>query len=148
MPAEKKTEKKKERKKERKEEEKAHPVYVKREPEETLIEWTAPARPFKRRNREFWVTVIAIVAVSGLVLFLIEGVMPVILIISLVFLFYILTTVEPDKIKYAITSRGVKIADKRTNWNLINRFWFGRRFESRLLVFETLSLPGRLELVV
>lgn len=119
-----------------------------RVPEKDLVAWTAASRPFKRRNREFYITLIAIAAIVGLVLFLVEGFMPVILIISLVFLFYVLSTVEPEKIEYKITSEGIQIAGRRTDWNLISRFWFSRRFESQLLVIQTLSLSGRLELVI
>jgi hypothetical protein len=117
-------------------------------PEKDLFVWKAPSRPFKRRDRDFWMTVVAIAVIFGLILFLIEGVMPVILIIAIVFLFYVLSTVEPEEIEYKITNKGVKIADKRTDWEMFTRFWFSRRFNSRLLVFETLALPGRLELVV
>lgn len=117
-------------------------------PEKDLFTWIAPARPFKRRNKEFYVTIVAIAAVVGLILFLVEGFMPVILIISLVFLFYILSTVEPENIEYKITNKGIEVAGKRTDWNIFLRFWFSRRFDSELLVVETLSLPGRLELVV
>lgn len=118
------------------------------EPEKDLFTWTAPARPFKRRNREFWVTVISIASITSIVLFLAEGVMPVILVVSLLFLFYVLTTVEPEKIEYKITNYGIKIADKKTEWNLINRFWFSKRFDDTLLVFETRTLTGRLEFVI
>lgn len=121
---------------------------TKREPEKMIFSWRAPARPFKRRDREFWVSIIAIAAVAGFILFIIEGVMPVILVISLVFLFYILSTVQPEEIEYKITNKGVNIADKRIEWQVLSRFWFSRRFESGLLVFETLTLPGRLELVI
>ena len=122
---------------------------MKIEPEKTLIEWVSPARPFKRRDREFWVTIIAIAAVVGLIIFVIEGsIMPILLIISLVFLFYILATVEPENIDYTITNYGIKIAEKRTDWELIRRFWFSRRFNDQLLILETFTLPGRLELVV
>ena len=121
---------------------------VVREPEKDLVTWTAASRPFKRRNREFYITLIAIAAIVGLVLFLVEGFMPVILIVSLVFLFYVLSTVEPEKIEYKITTKGIFIALKRTDWNLISRFWFSRRFESELLVVQTFVLPGRLELVI
>ncbi len=121
---------------------------VKQEPERDLAVWTAPARPFKRRDRQFYTTVIAIAAIVGLILFLVEGVMPVILLISIIFLFYIMSTVEPEKIEYKITNRGIKIAGRLTEWNLTNRFWFSKRFDSNLLVIETFFLPGRLELVV
>lgn len=121
---------------------------VKQEPERDLAVWTAPARPFKRRDRQFYTTIIAIAAIVGLILFLVEGVMPVILLISIIFLFYIMSTVEPEKIEYKITTRGIKIGDRRTDWNLTNSFWFSKRFDSDLLVIETFFLPGRLELVI
>jgi len=124
------------------------PVVVRREPERDLAVWTAPARPFKRRDREFYVTIIAIAGLVGLVLFLVEGFMPVILIISLVFLFYILNTVEPERIEYKITTKGIKVAGKLKDWREMGRFWFTKRFESELLVIETYSLPGRMELVI
>lgn len=121
---------------------------IKNDSEQEIISWIAPARPFKRRNREFWVTVIAIAAVVGLVLFLVEGFMPVLLVVSVVFLFYVLSTVEPEKIEYQITTKGIKVAGKRTDWDTMNRFWFTRRFDSDLLVIETFVLPGRLEVVL
>lgn len=116
--------------------------------EKDLVVWTAPARPFKRRNREFYVTIISIAAVAGLVLFLVDGWLPVMLIISLVFLFYVLSTVEPENIEYKVTNKGIKIVGKLTPWNNMRRFWFTRRFESQLLVVEIYTLPGRLELVI
>ena len=126
----------------------AQPVFVKPEPEENLFSWKAPARPFKRRDRQFWMTLIAIATILGLILFLIEGAMPVILIIALVFLFYVLSTVKPEEIDYQITNKGVRIADKRTDMGVFTRFWFTRRFNSELLVFEMVVLPGRLEVVI
>lgn len=119
-----------------------------KEPERDLVSWVAPARPFKRRNREFFVTVIAMAAVGGLILFLIEGWLPVVLVISLVFLVYVMSTVEPENIEYKVTTQGIKMAGKTTGWDIMRRFWFAKRFESELLVIETVTLPGRLEVVV
>lgn len=121
---------------------------VRQEAEKDLFIWKAPARPFKRRDKQFWMTLIAIAGVFGLILFLVEGAMPVILIISLVFLFYVLSTVEPEEIECKITNKGIKIADKRTDLGNLTRFWFSRRFNSELLVFEMAILPGRLEMVI
>ena len=92
------------------------PGTLQREPERDLVTWTAPARPFKRRDRQFYVTTFAIAGIVSLVLFLAEGAMPVILIISLVFLYYVLSTVEPESIEYKITNRGIKIAGRLTPW--------------------------------
>jgi hypothetical protein len=126
----------------------ARPVVVRREAERDLVTWLAPARPFKRRDREFYVTIIAIAAIVGLILFLVEGWMPVILIVSLVFLFYVMSTVEPENIEYKITSKGIKVAGKRTDWEFLVRYWFSRRFNNELLVLESFNLPGRIELVI
>jgi len=118
------------------------------EAEKMLLSWQAPARPFKRRSRDFYVTLVAMSSMVGLVIFLIEGFMPILLLISLVFLFYVLSTVEPEIIEYQITSRGIKMASNTTVWDLMNRYWFTARFGSTLLVVETYNLPGRMELVI
>jgi len=121
---------------------------TKHEPEKELLAWSAPARPFKRMNREFWVTIIAMAAIVGLVLFFAEGFMPVILIISIVFLVYVMTTVEPGKVDYSVTNRGIKIGEKTFEWEKLIRFWFGKRFDSPLLIIQKYGIPDRLEFVI
>ncbi len=123
-------------------------VIVRREPERDLVTWTAPGRPFKRRDRQFYVTTFAIAGVVSLILFLAEGIMPVILIISLVFLYYVLSTVPPEDVEYKITTKGIKIAKKLTEWQYLNRYWFSKRFDNELMVVDMVLLPGRIEFVI
>lgn len=117
-------------------------------PEKVLFSWTAAERPFKKRTREFWVSISAIASIGSLILFLIEGPISVILIISLIFLFYMLSTVEPQIIKYEITNYSINVANTRNDLNSFSRYWFGQRFGIDILILETFSLPGRLELVI
>ena len=119
-----------------------------REPEKDLFVWRGPSRPFKTRTKEFYVTLFAIVGLVGLVLFIAEGAMPVVLLIAIVFLFYVLSTVVPEEVEYKITNQGIKVAGVRTNWEGMGRFWFTRRLDSDVLVVETFVIPGRLELVI
>lgn len=123
-------------------------VVYKPEPERTLFEWSAKERPFKRRNKEFWVSIIAMAAIAGFILYLIEGMISVMLIVAIVFLFYVLSTVEPQTTTYKITTRGITIADKFNNMDFFTRFWFAKRFTSDILVVEMLSFPGRIEMVI
>lgn len=116
--------------------------------ENDLFVWRGPSRPFKTRTREFYVTLFAITGLVGLVLFIAEGAMPVVLLIAIIFLFYVLSTVVPTEIEYKITNLGIKIAGSRTEWNNLGRFWFAERLGSKLLIVETFTIPGRLELVV
>lgn len=124
------------------------PVVVRREPERDLVTWIAPARPFKRRDKQFFVTTFAIAGIISLVLFLAEGPMPVLLIISLVFLYYVLSTVEPEKIEYKVTTKGIKVAGKLTEWQYLIRYWFTKRFDDELMIVETIMIPGRIEFVI
>jgi hypothetical protein len=123
-------------------------VVVRRESERDLVEWRAPARPFRRRTRQFYVTTFAMAGIVGLILFLAEGIMPVILIISLVFLYYVLSTVRPEDLVYKVTNKGIKIGNGLTPWHNIVRFWFLTRSDSELMIVETISIPGRIEIVI
>lgn len=117
-------------------------------PEKIIYSWIAPARPFKRADREFYVTIISMAAVVGIVLFLVEGFMPVILLISLIFLYYVMSTVPPENAEFKITNKGIKFGEKVTAWDVLNRYWFSHRFDHDLLIFETTKIPGRIEFVV
>src|SRR3972149_4615619 len=116
--------------------------------EKEVYKWSAPARPFKRRNREFYVSLISIAALFSLILFLIEGFLPVVLVVSLVFLFYVLSTIEPDNIDYKITNYGIRIHERLAPWQEMTRFWFVSRFGSELLIIETIRIPGRIEIII
>lgn len=121
-------------------------VVIKKEPEKDILIWTAPSRPFKRRDRQFYVTTFAIAGIVSLILLFAEGPMPVLLIISLVFLYYVLSTVEPELVEYKITNKGIKIGGKLTSWQYLNRFWFSRKLDTDLLVVDTILIPGRIEM--
>lgn len=117
-------------------------------PEKEIFSWKSPARPFKKRPREFWVRTVVIAGVLGTILFIVEGAMPVVLLIAVLFLFYILSTVEPETIQYKVTSYGLRVMDRLNGWNQFTRFWFTKRMDTEMVVFETFSIPGRLELVI
>jgi hypothetical protein len=116
--------------------------------EKELLSWESGARPFKRRDRDTYVTIIAVAALFGIILFIIQGIMPVLLIVSLLFLFYILSTVEPERVTYKITDSGIQINEKLTHWGELTRFWFTHRLDHTMLIMETTFLPGRLEIII
>ena len=116
--------------------------------EKILFAWEAPARPFKKRNKEYFVTIFAMTAIVALVLFFAEGFMPVLMIVALVFLYYTLNTVEPGKIEYKITNLGVKVSEKMIDWEVIKGFWFSKKMDTQVLVLELKTVPGRVDLVI
>lgn len=121
---------------------------LKNEEERTVFSWKSPARPFKKRDREFFTTVIAIAVLGGLILGFLEGLLPVLVVVALVFLIYVLSTVPPEEVEHEITNKGFASAGQKNNWPQLRRFWFTTRFSSHLLVFESAAFPGRIEVVV
>ena len=117
-------------------------------PSKDLFVWRSPVRPFKKRNKEFFTTVAAVAFLTAVIFFVIGGFLPVLVIISLVFLVYVLSSIAPEDVEHKITSRGVSFAGKSYFWGELTRFWITQRFGSELLVVETYRLPGRLEFVI
>ena len=60
------------------------------------IGWTAPARPFKPRDKKYFTTIGVTVLVIGLILVLVREFLLIGVIISLAFVSYVLATVKPD----------------------------------------------------
>ncbi len=114
-----------------------------------LYSWQAPIRPFKKRDREFWTTVIAIVFLVGLILFFVKEWFLIAAIISLTFVYYVLSTVEPEKDEYKITNRGIIYGSQTYPWENVNQFWFSEKYGQRVVNFEVRGgLIGRITILI
>jgi len=117
--------------------------------ERVLFEWTAPERAFQRRDRDFWITAIAILVLVAVILIFIKEFFLIIALGSILFLFYVLSTVPPENIKNKLTNRGVYFGEARYEWMVLRRFWFKKSLSSQLLAIETnLRFPRQIMLVV
>lgn len=114
-----------------------------------LYTWKASSRPFKKRDREFWTTVLAIVFLVGLILFFVKEWFLIAAIISLTFVYYVLSTVEPEEAKYKISNRGIIYAGQTYPWEAIDQFWFSEKYGQKTVNFEIRSgLPGRITILL
>ena len=118
--------------------------------ERTLFSWEAPERPYQRQNREFWSTVLSILVLVCLILFFVKEWFLIATLIALVFFYYVLTTIPPQKAHYRLTTRGVYFdQSQRINWDLLRRFWLDEKWGHRLIHFETwLNFPRVISLVI
>lgn len=117
-------------------------------PEKVLVEWTAMSRPHAKLSREASVKIIVSFSLIGFLLLIIEGIMPVMLLVSLLFLLFVFSSVEPEKVKYEITDQGIKVGGFRTDWQNLGRFWYTARMGSEVMVVEAGNIAGRLEIVL
>jgi len=114
-----------------------------------LLSWKAPLRPFRRRNTEFWTTVLAIIFLISLILFFLKELLLIATIFSLTFVYYVLSTVPPEEIEYQLTSRGVRFAQFEYPWENFYRFWISQKEGQKILNIEgRAGFTGRLMLML
>ncbi len=127
---------------------KVAPGFYKPIPEETLVEWIAPARPFKKRSHQFFSTVLIIAILISLILFFAGQVLPVAVVISVVFLVYVTAVIPPQNVKYKLTNYGIYVEKEAFPWTVMGRFWFDTKSDQRVLEIELYRFPGRLTFVL
>lgn len=116
--------------------------------EKVLFEWSSHERPYKAIDKKFYTTVLAIAFITGLVLFFVDGWAPVILIVALVFLFYVMSTIEPEKVQSKLTNQGIWFSTSFIPWEALGSFWFTKQMDNELLTCETFEFPWRLSIVI
>jgi len=124
------------------------PGYYRPIPEETLVTWEAPARPFKKRKKQFFSTVFIIAILVALILFFAGQVLPVALVISVVFLVYVMAMIPPQNVSVKLTNYGFYIDKEAYAWYEMGRFWFEKKQGFDTLQIELGRFPNRLSLVL
>lgn len=125
------------------------PVVSQPEPEKELYSWSSPSRPFKKRNREFYATVGALVILVSVILLFAKEFLLIGVILSFGFVTYVLSTVPPQTIKHRLTNKGIRSADKLWLWGTLGRYWWEDRWHQPQLLIEAPNLfPGRLTLLL
>lgn len=122
-------------------------VIQKPDPEEDLLVWTAPNRPFKKRNREFFTTVFLIMFLVSLILFFANQFLPIAVVLALGFLTYVLASVPPEMVENKITTYGVHSAQHTSYWYEMGRYWFTKKYKYFILHIECQNFPYRMMLL-
>jgi hypothetical protein len=117
--------------------------------EKVLFEWVAPERAFQKREKDFWITAIAILVLVAVIFIFIKEFFLVVALGSLLFLFYVLSTVPPADAKYKITNRGIYFGDSHYYWDILEKFWFKQSLSTEMIHFGTvLRFPRTVSLVI
>lgn len=118
--------------------------------EKILFEWEALERPYQKKDKEFWTTVLSILGLVSLILFFVKEWFLIAALFAIAFLYYVLTTVPPQKGKYKISTRGVYISQsQRFDWEVLRRFWFDEKWGHKVMHIETwMNFPRIISLVV
>lgn len=123
-------------------------MYERPIPEETILQWDAPSRPYKKRNRQFYTTVGAIVVLVSLILFFAGQFLPIAVVVSVGFLAYVLSAVAPGNSTFKITTFGIRIDDAFFPFDEMGRFWFEPRYKMQVLHIEIAQFPYRISVMM
>lgn len=115
----------------------------------TFLSWTAPGRPFKKKGREFYMSVLLIFFLIELIVFLFAQYQLMLAVGAVTFLSLVLSSVAPKDFHYRISTEGVKIEDHFYIWNELYDFYFKRIDGSETLIIRTEALiPGELRITL
>ncbi len=113
----------------------------------TLISWSAPGRPFRKKGRQFFLSVALIVMFFEVILFLFAQYELMVVVFALAFLSAVLSSVPPHNFHYKITTEGIKVEDYFYIWSELYDFYFKRIDGMDVLVMRTQAfLPGELKI--
>lgn len=116
---------------------------------EILMEWSAPVRPFKKRDREFYSTAGAIAFLVIVILFFLKEWFLIVVIIAFFFYVYVISNTPPEKTDHRISNKGIVSAGKNYRWEELGAFWFSEQWGERILNVNTpFQLPGRLMMLL
>ncbi len=111
----------------------------------TLLSWTSPGRPFRKRGRQYFLTSLLIMLLLEIILFLFSQYILMLVVISLVFVSFTLATVPPRDFHYRISTEGITIEDHFFLWQELYDFYFKKIEKLDTLHIRTHALiPGEL----
>ncbi|TSC53107.1 MAG: Uncharacterized protein LiPW16_485 [Microgenomates group bacterium LiPW_16] len=117
--------------------------------EQIFISWRSPSRPFKKRQKEFFTTIGAIVFLLAVILVFIKEFLLIGVILALAFVAYVLATVEPEEVEHKITTNGLESARHFYKWEELAGFWFWEKWGQPVLIVVTkLRFPGRVVILI
>jgi len=109
--------------------------------EEVYAEWSSPSRLFKKRDREYFVNIAAIVFLLSVILVFAREFVLIATVLSIVFLVYVLSTVPPEDVKHRITNLGIDSAGHFYRWEELADFWFEDQWGQTMMVVRPYLSP-------
>lgn len=115
----------------------------------TLLEWESPLRPFKRRDTKYFLNLVLIILVLAVILVFVQEFLLIGVLLALLFVSYVLGTVEPEKLAHKITNQGITTGNRSYLWSELEDFWYVEKYGSDILNVSTkVRFPARLMILV
>ncbi len=117
------------------------------QPEQIVFEWIAPNRPFKKKNRQYYVTIAMILFLISMIFFFAGQFILIAVAIAAGFLLYVMSAIPPEMVKNQITTYGIRTDGQLYYWEEMGRFWYAVRQKQDVLHIEVNRFPNHLTLL-
>ncbi len=104
--------------------------------EEVYLTWSSPSRLFKKRDKEYFTNIAAIVFLLSIILVFAREFVLIASVISIVFLVYVLSTVPPEEVQHKVTNLGIESAGHFYRWEELMEFWFETQWGQTMFVLR------------
>ncbi len=116
---------------------------------QTLLEWSAQGRPFRKKNKTYFATSLIIMFFLEVLLFLFSQYMLMAVVASFVFVAFALAIVPPHDLHYRISTEGVFVEDHFYLWHELYFFYIKKREGQDVVYIRTHAfIPGELTLTL
>lgn len=124
------------------------PTFQRPDPRQPVLEWTAPSRPHKKRHKQYYMTIAAILGLVTIILVFAGQFIPIVVLLAGGFLVYVMEMVPPAQVRHGLTGYGLLVEGTLYYWEELGRFWFTQRHGQTLLHVETARFPNRLTILL
>lgn len=100
-----------------------------------VFSWKAPLRAYKRRSNSILRFYVALALLLSLIVFFFGDKVLLVPILTLLFLFYVLTITPPPEVENLITTFGIETAGINVRWEFLSHFYYTKKFH-----FDVLTL--------
>lgn len=115
----------------------------------TLLSWSAPGRPFRKKGKEFFLSGLLIVFLIEVILFIFSEYLLMFVVGALYFFAVSLAITPPHNFHYKISTQGIKVEDHFFIWEELYDFYFKKIDGVEVLIVRTEAfLPGELRITL
>ena len=90
----------------------------------SLLSWQGSGRPFQKKGKTYFATGLLIMLLVEIILFLFSEYMLMLVVVSFVFLAFVLASIPPRDFHYRLSSEGIMVEDHFYLWQELYDFYF------------------------
>jgi hypothetical protein len=100
------------------------------------LSWKSPSRLFKKRDKEFFRNIAAIVFLLFVILFFAKEFPLILAVVSIAFLVYVFSTVPPEDIEHIVSNQGIESAGRLYVWDELKDFSFEEQWGQKMVIIQ------------